>query len=114
MTAGGRRTWDVVLGVALLVVLLATAAVLGFAGAFLVMASDSCGASTVCSTERLSAGVLVAMIGPAVVAVVAAVALVVRLVRTRLAFWVPLVGIAVAVLVWAAGAALVFGAVPSS
>jgi uncharacterized BrkB/YihY/UPF0761 family membrane protein len=113
-SGGTRRTWDLVLAIVLAVLLLAAAAVLGFAGAFLVMASDSCGASVTCSTGRLTVGVLVAMIGPAVVAVVAVVALVVRIVRARLAFWVPLVGLVVAVLVWAGGAAVVFSSVPSS
>jgi hypothetical protein len=106
-----RRTWDVVLAVALLVVLIALAAVLGFAGAFLVMASDSCGASSTCRTDVLSAGVFIAMLGPAVVAVVAIVSVVERLVRARLAFWPPLVGLGAAVLVWVGGAALTFSAV---
>ncbi|GAA2750986.1 hypothetical protein GCM10009869_12990 [Amnibacterium kyonggiense] len=106
-----RRTWDVVLSIALLVVLVALAAVLGFAGAFLVMASDSCGASGTCRTEVLSAGVFIAMLGPAAVAVVAIASVVERLIRARLAFWPPLVGIGTAVLVWIGGAALTFSAV---
>ncbi len=101
----GRPTWDVVVAIALLVVLVAAAVVLGFAGAFLVMASDSCGASTVCDESRLSGGVLVAMLGPAVVALVAIASVVERLVRRRLAFWPPIVGLVVAVLVWAGGTA---------
>lgn len=109
-----RRTWDVVLAVALLVVLVALAAALGFAGAFLVMASDSCGSAAPCRTGQLSAGVLVAMLGPAVVAVVAIVSVVERLIRARLAFWAPLAGLAVAVLVFAGGTTLVFTSVPSS
>jgi uncharacterized BrkB/YihY/UPF0761 family membrane protein len=109
-----RRTWDVVLAIALLVVLAALAVVLGIAGAFLVMASDSCGVAGACDEPQLSAGVLVAMLGPAVVALVAIASVVERIVRSRLAFWPPLVGAAVAALVWAAGVALVFGAVPGS
>ena len=108
-----RRTWDVVLAIALVVVLVVLAAVLGFAGAFLVMAGDSCGTTVACRTGQLSAGVFVAMLGPAVVAVVAIVSVVERLVRARLAFWPPLVGAVVAVLVWSAGVALVFTSVPS-
>lgn len=94
--------------------LAALAVVAGFAGAFLVMGGDSCGAARACSEGRLTFGVLLAMIGPAVVAVVAAVSVVERLVRARLAFWAPLVGFGVLALVWAGGAALVFSAVPSS
>jgi archaellum biogenesis protein FlaJ (TadC family) len=109
-----RRTWDLVLTITLLVVLVAAAAVLELAGAFLVMASDSCGGSGACRTDQLSAGVFVAVFGPAVVAIIAVAAAVLRLVRARLAFWVPLVGLAIAGLVWAGGVALVFGAVPTS
>lgn len=112
-TASARRPWDVVLAVALLVVLAGLALVGAWAGAFLVMASDSCGSATACSEGRLSAGVFVAAVGPAVVTVVAIASVIERLVRARLAFWPPLVGIAAAVLVWSAGAALVFSAVPA-
>ena len=108
-----RRPWDVVLAVVLLVLLLALALVGGWAGAFLVMASDSCGSGAACSEERLTAGVLVAAIGPAVVTVVAIASVVERLIRGRLAFWPPLVGMAVAALVFAAGAGLVLSAVPA-
>lgn len=109
-----RRTWDFVLGIAAVVVLLATAAVLGFAGAFLTMASDACGSAVVCATGQLGAGLLVAVFGPALVALLAVVGWVVQLVRARISFWVPLAGLLAAVLIWAAGAALVFAAVPSS
>jgi uncharacterized BrkB/YihY/UPF0761 family membrane protein len=108
-----RRTWDIVLAIALLVVLVALAAILGLGGAFLVMASDSCGVGSTCRETQLSAGVLVALIGPGVVAVVAIVSVVERLVHARLAFWPPLVGLVVAIGVWASGAALVFTSVPS-
>ena len=111
--AAARRPWDVVLAIVLLVLLVCLAAIAAYAGVFLVMASDSCGSSTVCNEERLSAGVFVAAAGPAVVTVVAIVSVIERLVRARLAFWPPLVGMAVAVLVWAGGAALVFSAVPN-
>ena len=109
-----RRTWDVVLSIALLVVLIALALLLGFAGAFLVMASDSCGSGTVCDEAKLSGGVLVAMLGPAVVTLIAIGSVVERLIRARLAFWPPLVGIGVALLVWVGGAALVFTSAPGT
>ena len=109
-----RRTWDVALGIGLTVVVIVLAAVLGVAGALLVMASDSCGVAAACAEGRLSAGVLAAIIAPSVVAAVAIVALIERLVRRRRTFWVPLVGLAVQLLVWAGAAALVVSAVPSS
>lgn len=109
-----RRTWDLVIGIAGSVVLLAVAVVLGFAGAFLTMASDRCGSSVVCAPGQLGAGVLIAILGPALIALLAVAGYVVQVVRARISFWIPLAGLLGAVLIWAAGAALVFAAVPSS
>lgn len=109
-----RRTWDLVLGIAAVLVLLAVAVALGFAGAFLTMASDPCGSAVVCASGQLGAGVLIAVLGPPLVALVAVVGFVVQVVRARISFWVPLAGLVGAVLIWAAGAALLFAAVPSS
>lgn len=108
-----RRTWDVVLAAALLLVAIVVALVLGVAGALLTMASDPCGSGATCSDAGLSAGVLTAMIGPGVVAVVAVASLVERIVRARLVFWVPLAGLVIEVLVWLGGAAIVAASVRS-
>ena len=109
-----RRGWDVALTVVLLVLLVPLTALGVFAGAFLVMASDSCGSSVACRTDQLSAGVVIAVLGPAAVTVVTIASMVERLVRARLAFWAPIVGIVVAALVWSGGVALVFASVPTS
>ncbi len=108
----GRGVWDLVLTVVLGLLLLAAAAVGALLGLLLALVGDSCGASVQCSTGQLTAGVVVAAAGPAVVAVIAIIVLVRRLVRRRLAFWVPLVGLAAAVAVWFGGAALAVAAVP--
>ena len=106
--------WDLVTSVVLLVVSIVVAAALTFAAAFLVFASDPCGGSTVCDTNRMGVGFFVAFIGPAAVTVVALIAAIVLLVRRRVSFWVPIVGILLAAAVWVAGAALVISGVPGA
>lgn len=101
-----RRGWDVALTVVLLVLLVPLTALGVFAGAFLVMASDSCGAAAVCNESTLSLGVLVSMCAPIVVFVVTGIVAILRLYRGRIAFWVPLVGAVLMVVVWVGGAAI--------
>ena len=106
-----RRTWDLVLSIVLLVLSLGLGLVLFTIAPFLVMASDSCGASTVCDSGQIGAGFLVAWIGPAVVILLGIVATIVLLVVRRLAFWVPLAASLLAVGVFVLGAAIVVGGV---
>jgi hypothetical protein len=98
----------------LLVVGLVAAALLTFFAFFLVFASDPCGASTVCDTGRMGAGFLVALLAPGAVTIVAIVVAIVLLVRRRIAFWVPLAGILLAIGGWIGGAALVVSGVPGA
>jgi hypothetical protein len=106
--------WDLVTTIVLLVVAVVVAAVLTFAAFFLVFASDPCGGSTVCDTDRMGAGFLIALLGPGVVTLVAIVAAVILLILRRIGFWVPIVGIVLAVGVWIGGAALVISGVPGA
>ena len=103
--------WDLVTTIVLLVVAGAIAAVLTFFAFFLVFASDPCGASTVCDTDRMGAGFFLALLGPGAVTLVAVVVAVVLLILRRISFWVPIVGILLAVGVWVGGAALVISGV---
>jgi uncharacterized BrkB/YihY/UPF0761 family membrane protein len=105
--------WDLVTTIVLLVVGVVIAAALTFAAFFLVFASDPCGA-TDCDTDRMGAGFLVALLGPAAITLVAVVAAVILLVLRRIAFWVPIAGILLAVGVWVLGAALVISGVPGA
>lgn len=97
----------------LLVVDLVVGAVLAYLAVVLVVAYDTCTVQD-CSYDGFMAGWLLALIGPALVLVIAGTAAVVRLVRRRRAWWIPLVGLVVAVGIWWAGAQLVFVAVPGS
>lgn len=106
------RTWDLVLSIVLVVLLLAVAGVLVVFAPFLAFASDPCGGSTVCNTGQLGVGILIAFVGPVIVALLSIAATVVLLVLRRLAFWAPLAGMVLSVIAWGFGAALVFWSVP--
>lgn len=108
------KLWDVITTTVLLVVGLVVAAILTFFAVFLVFASDPCGSSTPCDTGRMGVGFFVALLGPGAVTLVAIVAAIVLLVRRRIAFWVPLAGIVLAIGVWIGGAALVISGVPGA
>ena len=103
------RTADVVVTIIELLLLFAGGLLLSFAGLFLVFASDSCGSgATDCSTGLIALGVAVAAGGPLVPILGMGGWAVVRMVRGRSAWWVPLVTVPVACLVFALGAALAF------
>lgn len=92
------RTLDVVITIVLLIADAVLAALASFMALFLVMASDPCGVRD-CSTELITLGWLMGMILPWVVLVATAVVAIVLMVKRRLAFWVPLAGAALIVLV---------------
>lgn len=106
--------WDLVLTIVLLVVMVGLALLASFFSFFLAFAGDSCGASVTCDTDRIAAGMLVAMIGPLAVALLALIAAVVVLVLKRIAFWIPILGIVLVVGVFVGGAALTASGVPGT
>jgi hypothetical protein len=105
--------WDLVLTIVLLVVMIGAALLASFLSFFLAFAGDSCGASVTCDTDRIAAGMLVAMIGPLAVALLALIAAVVVLVLKRIAFWIPIVGIVLLAGVFVGGVVLTASGVPS-
>jgi hypothetical protein len=106
------RTADVVITIIELLLLFGGGLLLSFAGLFLVFASDSCGSGgTECSTGLLAFGVALAAGGPWVPILGLGGWAVVRMVRGRSAWWVPLAAIPLACLVFALGAAVAFNAV---
>ncbi|TDP98683.1 hypothetical protein AXZ95_2585 [Leifsonia sp. 115AMFTsu3.1] len=106
--------WDLVTSIILLVFAVVVAAILTFAAFFLAFASDPCGASTVCDTDRMGVGFVIALFGPGVVTLITVVVTVVLLIVRRISFWVPIAGILLAVGVWVGGAALVISGVPGA
>ncbi|RNB51309.1 hypothetical protein EDM22_04570 [Agromyces tardus] len=96
--------WDLVLTIVLLLLMVGAGFVLFFLAFFLAFASDSCGASSVCDSDRIATGMLLAIVLPVALGLIALVAAVVMLVLRRLAFWIPLVGIGLMVGGWFLGA----------
>ncbi len=97
-----RRTWDLVLTIVFLVLHLGVAALASFVGFFLAFASDSCGASSVCNYDQIATGMMIGIGGPIVIAVLTLIVSIVLIVVRRIAFWVPLVGSVLAIVVEAA------------
>ncbi|WP_394771268.1 hypothetical protein [Lacisediminihabitans sp.] len=104
--------WDLVLSILLTLLGLGIGALVSLSSIFLVMAADSCGANRECNLPQLTAGWLIAMIGPSVVMLLTLVLTVVSLVRRRITWWLPLTGIVVELLVWWGAVSLVFASVP--
>lgn len=98
-----RRVWDVVLTIVLLLLGAGVAVVGSVMALFIAFLADGCGAVN-CDYERLNLGLWVALTGPWVTWAIALVVSIVLLVRRRLAFWMPLLGIVLTVGVWFLGA----------
>jgi hypothetical protein len=86
------QVWDVVLTIVFLVGLVVLTAFASFMGLFLVMASDPCGVRD-CSTELITIGWLVGTLLPWVVLIATAIVSIVRMVKRKLAFYIPLLGV---------------------
>lgn len=108
-----RRAWDLVLTIALLVLLPLAALACSYAGFFLAFASDACGSMT-CNFGLMNVGFWFAVIAPWVVLLLAVVLAIVRLVRHRVSFWVPLVGVVAMAATWFVAAAIVSAGVSAS
>jgi hypothetical protein len=92
---GGRRVGDLVASVLLLALQLVVAFVAGWGAVFLAFAFDSCGAGAggrTCNTELGSVAILGAPILVGVLFVAAVIVTVLRLVRRRLSWPVPMIG----------------------
>lgn len=90
-----RNVPDLVVTIVLLALTAALGAAVSFMGLFLVMASDSCGASSECDSNLIGLGVLFAVVAPWLCWIPALVVVIVRQVKHRLTWWVPvLAGVA--------------------
>jgi uncharacterized BrkB/YihY/UPF0761 family membrane protein len=108
-----RRGWDLALTIVFLVLLPLAALACSYAGFFLAFAADACG-SVDCDYGVMNVGLWSAVIAPWVVLLVAVVIAIVRLVRHRITFWVPLVGIVVMAATWFVAAAIVSAGITAS
>lgn len=107
----GRRA-DVVVTVVLLVVTVVLGVVATFFGMFTAMVSAGCFGDDTCDS-RVGAGTLITVLAPVVCWVAALVVSVRRMVRRRLAFWVPLVAVLAWFVLVLVGAAVATSAMPS-
>ena len=102
---------DRIAAVVLLVVSGAVAALMAFAGVFLVMGTDSCGTGTTeCNTDLFVVGWLLTMGIPIVGFAATLVITVVRMAKGFRAFWVPLAGTLAFGLAYVAAVAFSFAA----
>lgn len=98
----GARVADVTVSVILMFAGVLGFATLAFMSLFLVMMSDGCFGDR-CNASLMSAGWLIALGVPPVVFVAAVVWAIVRLVRRRIAWWVPVAGAVLGVSIWFIG-----------
>ena len=107
------RVWDFLLTTALIVVLAILTALFFFLGIGSSAATVSCeDAAGQCNDQMITLGSQLAVIGTPIVALIGVIVSIVRLVRRRIAFWVPIVTIAVGFGLFAASTYLVGEAVP--
>lgn len=84
-----RNTADLVVTIVGLVLTALVGLAASFLGLMLVMASDSCGASSECDSGLIGLGVLLAVVAPWVCWIPGLILVIVRQARRRLTWWVP-------------------------
>lgn len=102
---------DAAVSIVLMIASIALAAALSYVALFTVVAGDSC-AQSICNYDLFTAGWLLALLAPVVLVAIGTTIAVVRLVRRRRAWWIPLVTMVVSGLLWWGGLQMVFVAVP--
>jgi hypothetical protein len=107
-----RKGWDIALTIVLLVVLLAVAVTASVAALSLGVAAGSCGSGgRLCQDALRDLGVWMALTTPWLILVLSVFFAVILLVIRRRAFWVPLAGLLLTVVLWLLGALLVWAAI---
>ena len=102
--------WDIVLTIVLLIAFAVVAILLGVSAIGLGFAvPENC---FDCNNTQIFFGQILALFGPPVFYFVFIILAIVQLIRRRRSFWVPIVGVVVAVLALLAGGAMVFTAIP--
>ena len=95
----------------MIITLLGLCVITTFIGMFSAIASDGC-YDNACNETVMEAGYYTALLAPWAVAVLAIVFTVIRLVRRKIAFWIPLVGMAGAIGALLLGLGLVSASLP--
>ena len=98
------RSWDFLLTLALIVVMFLFVGAFALSSVTLSATSLACAdAGGTCSDNRVQLGQLISTYAPVAIAVVVLIVSIVRLVRRRIAFWVPIVGILLMSIAFAIG-----------
>ncbi|MDQ0729204.1 DUF6264 family protein [Microbacterium sp. W4I20] len=100
------RVGDVVASSILLIAGFIGFAMLAFVSLFLAMVSDGCGSGTNCDFGVMTAGYYLALVAPPLIFIAAAIWTIIRLIRRRPAWWLPLVGSVAALAAWGIGAGM--------
>ena len=102
-----RRMWDLVITCVLLAVYLALTAIMSLSGLFLGFTFGACEMAPNCNSDLRAFGTLFALIGVWVPVLFVIGGTIFLLVTRRIAFWVPLVGIALTIGIYSIGSAIV-------
>jgi hypothetical protein len=110
---GSRPTnvGDVVASVILLIAGGFGFALLAVLSALLAMVSDGCGPVSVCNFDLMGVGYVIALAGPPLVYLSAAVWTIVRLTRRQRSWWIPILGAAGGGAVWGVGYAMLVASI---
>lgn len=102
-----RRGWDLILACVLLAVYLGFTVIMSLTGLFLGFTAGACETSPNCNPDLQAFGTLFALIGVWIPVLFVIGGTVFLLVTRRIAFWVPLVGLALTFGIYFIGAAIV-------
>ena len=97
-------TVERVVTVLLMIALAVLVPIASFFGLFFGMVSDGCGDGGVCSTTQITVGLVVSAGSPWLVYLGALGVVIVRWVRRRSTWWVPIAGLVVGTAIWFVGA----------
>lgn len=100
------RGWDFVLTLGLIVVMFLFVGAFALSTVTLSATSLACADAGACIENPVQVGQLIATFAPAAIALIVLVVSIVRLVRRRIAFWVPILGIVLMSAAFAIGTAI--------
>jgi glucan phosphoethanolaminetransferase (alkaline phosphatase superfamily) len=96
-------TVERVVTILLMIALAVLVPLASFFGLFFGMASDGCVGDTRCSSEQITVGIVISAGSPWVVYLAALAVVIVRWVRRRRTWWVPIAALLVGAALWALG-----------
>jgi hypothetical protein len=102
-TSPPPRTWDFLLTIVFIIIEAVLVAVLAIGAFTFSLDNLGCETATSCDPTRVQVGQILATWAPAGVALTTAIVAIVRVLRRKIAFWIPLLGIGIMVGVFLIG-----------